>query len=265
MVCVFDCETIPDSELIRKTYTFDEELNDLNISLKAIKEYENKKGTAFLPIPYHKVVAISAVIADDFGKFQKVSSIDGENEKEMIKNFLHFIDRFNPKLVSFNGRGFDIPMLFIRALKYNLTCPAFFEQDNQMLNKTKWENYRSRYSEQFHIDLLEAFGHFGAVRNLSLDILCQMTGLPGKFDVSGDMVMELYYKNEIEKIKEYCESDVLNTYILYLKYEILKGNIILEDYFSILSLMKEKLPKKSYNKIFLQFIEKEVENDSKRD
>ena len=259
MICVFDCETIPDAELIRKSFKYDEELNDLNVSLKALSEYEAKKGTTFLPIPYHKVVAISAVIADDFGRFKKVNSIDGKDEKEMIENFLKFIDKHNPKLVSFNGRGFDIPMLFIRALKYNLSCPAYFEQDNQMLNKTKWENYRSRYSEQFHIDLLEVLGHFGAVRNLSLDTVCLMAGIPGKFDVSGDMVMELYYKDEIDKIKEYCESDVLNTYLLFLKYEILKGNLVLEDYVSILNEMSEKLPKdKSYSETFLNYIKSEV-------
>jgi len=259
MICVFDCETILDANLIRKSFKYEDSLNDLNVSLKAMEDYEAKKGTSFLPIPYHKVVAISAVIADDYGKFIKVNSIEGKNEKEMIENFLRFIDKHNPKLVSFNGRGFDIPMLFVRALKYNLSCPAYFEQDNQMLNKTKWENYRSRYSEQFHIDLLEVLGHFGAVRNLNLDTLCLMAGIPGKFDVSGDMVLELFYKNEIEKIKEYCESDVLNTYFLYLKYELLKGNIVLEDYFSILNEIKEKLPKnKSYTQAFLRFIQEET-------
>ncbi len=263
MICVFDCETIPDTELIKKEYSFNEDLDELNLSLKAMSLQEAKNGSTFLPVPYHKVVAISAVIADDFGNFKKVNSIDGENEKEMIENFLNFIDRHNPKLISFNGRGFDIPMLFIRALKYNLSCPAYFEQDNQMLNKTKWENYRSRYSEQFHIDLLEVFGHYGAVRNLKLDTICTMAGVPGKFDVSGDMVLELYYKGEIKKIKEYCESDVLNTYILFLKYEILKGNLTQEDYKAILLQMSDKMPKeKSYSEIFLDFIKNEVKDDS---
>ncbi|WP_187647948.1 3'-5' exonuclease [Nitrosophilus labii] len=263
MICVFDCETIPDTELIKKQYSFNEDLDELNLSLKAMSLQEAKNGSSFLPVPYHKVVAISAVIADDFGNFKKVSSIDGTNEKEMIENFLNFIDKHNPKLISFNGRGFDIPMLFIRALKYNLSCPAYFEQDNQMLNKTKWENYRSRYSEQFHIDLLEVLGHYGAVRNLKLDTICTMAGVPGKFDISGDMVLELYYKGEIKKIKEYCESDVLNTYILFLKYEILKGNLSQEDYKAILLQMSDKMPKeKSYSKIFLDFIKKEVKDDS---
>ena len=92
MICIFDCETIPDADLIRRVFDFDENLDDYNLSLKAINEQEAKNGSSFLPLPYHKVVAISAVIADDLGRFVKVSSIEGENEKEMIKNFLNFID-----------------------------------------------------------------------------------------------------------------------------------------------------------------------------
>ena len=261
MICVFDCETVLDVDLIKTQYNFDENLDDLNLSLKAQSEQEKINGSSFLPIPYHKVVAISAVIADDFGKFSKVSSIEGKTEKEMIENFLNFIDKFNPKLVSFNGRGFDIPMLFIRALKYNLSCPAFFEQNNQMLNKTKWENYRSRYSENFHIDLMDSLSQYGAVRGLKLDLVCKMADIPGKFDISGDMVMELFYNNEIEKIKEYCESDVINTYFLFLKYEVLKGELLIEDYKSILLDMASKFPKdKNYSEEFLNFIKKEVEN-----
>lgn len=259
MICVFDCETIPDIELIKKEFSFGENIDDLSLSLMALDEQEKKSGTSFLPIPFHKIVAISAVIADEFGKFQKVSSIDGKSEEEMIKSFLKFIDRHNPKLISFNGRGFDIPMLFVRALKYNLSCPAFFEIENQMLNKTKWENYRSRYSEQFHVDLLDIFANYGSTRGLKLDTISAMVGAPGKFDISGNMVLELFYKGEINRIKEYCESDVLNTYILFLKYEILKGNLLLEDYKANLLEMGDKIPKeKSYFQVFIDFIKKEV-------
>ncbi len=262
MICVFDCETVPDASLIRATSQFASEIRDKELSLMAMKEQESKTGSGFLPVPFHQVVAISAVIADDYGRFSKVSSIEGACEKEMIENFLGFIDRYNPRLVSFNGRGFDIPMLFIRALKYNLSCPAFFEQENHSLNKTRWDNYRSRYSEQFHLDLLEVFGHYGAVRGLKLDTVCAMAGVPGKYDVSGDQVLDLYYDGELDKIKEYCESDVLNTYILFLKYELLKGNLTIEDYREFLGLMSAKLPRnRGYYEIFSEFVEKEV-NDA---
>jgi len=257
MICIFDCETVPDTELVRSEFGIDG--SDFEVSNKAFEMQEEKTGYSFLPIPFHQVVAISAVIADEFGKFDRVSSMQGESEKEMIKSFLGFIDSKQPKLVSFNGRAFDMPMLMIRAMKYNLSCSAYFEKENRELNKNKWDNYRSRYSDRFHVDLMDHIGEFGAVRGLKLDLLCKMMGLPGKYDVHGDEVTTLYYQDEIQKIKEYCESDVLNTYWLYLKYELLKGNIILKDYINIIENFAEKLEeKKSYTKIFKSYIQKEI-------
>ena len=257
MICVFDIETIPDVDLIRKTLHV--EGDDIEVSNIAMGEQEAKSGSSFLPLPYHKIVAISAVIADDFGVFQKVSSMDGENEGDMIRDFLRFLDSHNPKLVSFNGRSFDVPLLMIRAMKYNLTCRAYFEVENRELGKSKWDNYRYRFSHRFHIDLMDHISEFGATRGLKLDVLCSLIGAPGKFDVKGDQVMDMYYKGELKQIKEYCESDVLNTYWLYLKYELLKGNLIVEDFKRSLDIMGEKLSdEKSYTKIFKEAVSHEI-------
>jgi predicted PolB exonuclease-like 3'-5' exonuclease len=256
MICIFDCETIPDAALLRKTHGY--EGDDASVAAKAVEDQEAKTGSGFLPIAFHQVVAISAVIADDFGAFRRVSSMEGENEEALIRAFLQFIDRHNPKLVSFNGRSFDMPMLMVRALAYNLTCPAYFDTDNRELNKSKWEHYRARFSDRFHVDLMDHMSDFGAARGLKLDHVCAHAGLPGKYDVSGDQVMTLYFASEIEKIKTYCESDVLNTYWLYLKYELLKGNLTCKDYANALQLMAEGLlPDKSYSPVFLSHIEKE--------
>ena len=258
-MCVFDCETIPDVELIKSQFGLDGD--DLEVSLEAFKLQEEKTGSSFLPIPFHKVVSICAVIADDYGRFERVSCIDGESEKELVENFLNFINSKNPKLVSFNGRAFDMPMLMVRAMKYSLSVPSYFETDNKMLNKTKWDNYRYRFSDKFHVDVMDHISEFGAVRGLKLDLLCTMMGIPGKFDVSGDQVLELYYKGEQKKINEYCQSDVLNTYWLYLRYELLKGNLLKEDYLNNLSIMKEKLPKdRDYSEVFLDGLQKELDD-----
>ncbi len=261
MICIFDCETIPDVKLVKSH--FELEGDDLEVSKKAQEIQKEETTNSFLPIPFHQIVAISAVMSDDFGVFKKVSSIDGSSEKQMIENFLKFIDKYNPKLVSFNGRNFDMPLLMIRAMKYNLSCSAYFEVENKMLNKSKWDNYRYRFSDRFHVDLMDHISEFGAVRGLKLDLLCSMMGIPGKFDVSGDQVIDLYYKNEITKIKEYCESDVLNTYWLYLKYELLKGHLIMDDYLNALDIMSKKLDdNRSYSKIFKDQIKKELQLDS---
>ncbi|MCF6173740.1 MAG: 3'-5' exonuclease [Campylobacteraceae bacterium] len=257
MICVFDIETIPDADLIRKTMHF--EGSDIEVSHIAMGEQEAKNGSSFLPLPYHKIVAISAVIADDFGVFKKVSSMDGDGEEEMVRDFLKFLDTHNPKLISFNGRSFDVPLLMIRAMKYSLSCQAYFEKENRELNKNKWDNYRSRYSDRFHIDLMDHISEFGATRGLKLDVLCSLIGAPGKFDIKGDQVMELFYADELKKIKEYCESDVLNTYWLYLKYELLKENLIIEDFKRSLDIMSSKLnDKKSYADVFKKAIENAI-------
>ena len=257
MICVFDIETIPDADLIRKTLHF--EGSDIEVSNIAMGEQEAKNGSSFLPLPYHHIVAISAVIADEFGVFKKVSSIDGEDEQDMVRNFLSFLDSYNPKLISFNGRSFDVPLLMIRAMKYNLTCSAYFEVENRSLNKNKWDNYRYRFSDRFHVDLMDHISEFGATRGLKLDVLCSLIGAPGKFDVKGDQVMDLFYGGELKKIREYCESDVLNTYWLYLKYELLKGNLIIEDFKRSLDIMGCKLEDdKSYTKTFKEAINKEL-------
>ena len=259
MICIFDCETIPDVTLIRKSFDV-EGLSDYDATLRAQEEYEEAHHTTFLPLAYHRLVALSAVIADEFGNFIRVGDFgNGSNiEEEVIRHFFGFIEEKNPKLVSFNGRGFDMPMLLIRAMQYNLSFPAYFDQNNPQLNKSKWENYRQRYAEHFHTDLLDSLGSFGAVRNLKLDLICTMAGLPGKYDVSGDQVFELFYRGEIDKIKEYCQSDVLNTYWLYLKYELLKGTLTLEDYYRFLATMREKLPERGYHRVFTEAIDSEL-------
>jgi len=262
MICVFDCETIPDIELIRRHFDV-EGLGDAAAIEKAQSLYaETHNGSTFLPLPYHRVVALSAVVADEFGNFLKVGDFGNEREEEVeiIRHFFEFIEAKNPRLVSFNGRGFDMPMLLIRAMRYNLSFPAWFDQNNPQLNKTKWENYRQRYAEEFHTDLLDTLGNFGAARNLKLDLLCSMAGIPGKYDVSGDQVTDLYFAGQLDKIREYCQSDVLNTYWLWLKYELLKGRLTREDYARFLESMREKMPReRGYYAPFAEAIGAELE------
>jgi predicted PolB exonuclease-like 3'-5' exonuclease len=106
---------------------------------------------------------------------------------------------------------------------------------------------------------MDHLGDFGAARGIRLDHACAMAGLPGKYDVHGDQVMELYFAGELEKIREYCESDVLNTYWLFLKYEQLKGNLTCKDYQRALELMASGLPKeRNYAPVFNLSIEKEL-------
>ena len=237
-------------------------LNHKLFSLRAMEIFKEKTGSEFLPVCFHRVVSISAVMADGFGRFLRVSTLDGENERDKIAKFLTFIEDFNPRLVSFNGRGFDLPMIMARAMCYDLSAAAYFETNDRDSNKSKWENYRSRYDGRFHLDLLDHISDFGAVRGLKLDHICASVGLPGKYDVHGDQVLQLYYSGEQAKIDEYCRSDVLNTYWLFLKYELLRGKITKDDYLNYIAVMGEFLQKEcagmSYTPVFCDFIEREL-------
>lgn len=237
-------------------------LNHKLLSLRAMEIFKEKTGSEFLPVCFHRVVSISAVMADGFGRFLRVSTLEGESERDKIAKFLAFIEDCNPRLVSFNGRGFDLPMIMARAMCYDLSAAAYFETNDRDNNKSKWENYRSRYDGRFHLDLLDHISDFGAVRGLKLDHICASVGLPGKYDVHGDQVLQLYYGGEQAKIDEYCRSDVLNTYWLFLKYELLRGKITKDDYLNYIAVMGEFLQKEcacmSYTPVFCEFIEKEL-------
>lgn len=252
-ICVFDCESVPDAALIRRLYGF--EGDDESVSKMALAAQKDESGNEFLPLPFHRIISICAVICDEFGAFIKVNKIEGNSEREMIGNFFAFINKYEPRLVSFNGKGFDMPVLVLRALKYNIRANAYLDTISD-----KWNNYKTRYNDQRHCDLFESLGAWRGVR---LDTVCAMAELPGKYDTHGDEVMSLFYADKLDKIHEYCESDTLNTYMLFLKYELIKGNLSEEDYLSYLSLMSEYIKthksERGYVQIFSNACESEIE------
>lgn len=291
MICVFDIETIPDYHLLQKSFGFDG--SPLEIAQKAFKMQYEKSGSEFLPPCFHRVISISSVIGDEFGQFGRVGNcgkkfldelsckLTESNleydvlsktfldslEQTLLSEFWTFFNKHNPKIVSFNGRGFDLPTLLLRAMRYGINAHAFYEQDNNNLNKSKWDNYRTRYNESFHIDLLDSLGHFGLVRTLKLDDICKMLDLVGKYDMSGEQVFEVYLNaNDIESavealttINHYCHSDVLNTYWVYLKYELLRGHILEADYYNLLQNFCDKLPTdKPYSNIFIDTLKQHI-------
>lgn len=284
MICVFDIETIPDVELIAAEYGLQGK-SEIEICEHAFQAQLEKTGSNFLPIYWHKIIAIASVVCDDYGNFVKVGSFgrslekadgaDGESapmpnadtlERCLVGEFLDFLNAKEPRLVSFNGRGFDLPTIMLKAMRYNLSAFSYFEASSQDKSKSKWENYRARYSEYWHTDLLDSLGHFGAVRGLRLDSVCKMLGIVGKYDVSGDLVHKLFYEQrDLQAINTYCQSDVLNTYWLYLKYALLKGELHREQYAGMLEHFAQKLEQLNsteasapYAQIFISHIQAEL-------
>lgn len=295
MTCIFDIETIPDFHLLKEMYGYEGE--PLEIARSAFNAQKEKSGSEFLPLCFHRIISISSVLCDEYGHFHKVGHygqklLDNitentestqnqknvflsktfldELEQTLLRDFWKFFNTNNPKLVSFNGRGFDLPLLTLRAMRYNINASAFFETDEPRFNKTKWDNYRQRYSERFHTDLFECIGHFGMVRTLNLDTICKMLDIVGKYDMNGSQVYDIYLSNAttaqgtkdaLMQINHYCHSDVLNTYWLYLKYELLKGTLLESDYYSLLQEFCDKIPKDMpYSSVFIEKIKSHLEN-----
>lgn len=286
---IFDCETIPDIELIKQAFSEDLSAKGINLNgdflsiANAAQElHKERTNSSFLPICFHRVVSIGAVICDEFGRFKSVGNfaqnnkqktflsankisndtdknaalaqnLDFQNEREyeILSEFWRFFNKKRPRLISFNGRGFDMPMLLLRALKHGINAAQYLECEN------KWENYR-RGGEDYHSDLMELLGARGG---LKLDWAANLAGFPGKFDTHGDQVLDLYCRGEFNKIDEYCQSDVLNTYGIWLAYEMTAGRLLELDLCEILEGFLKKLPQdKSWSEIFSNAITNKIES-----
>lgn len=228
-VIVFDIETVVDADAARRLLR-EPELTDAEARDALARYFLDKTDgrNEFARQPFHQVVAISyALLVRETGEegpelvLRRVGS-GGEpdsDERELLAGFFGMIERRTPQLVSFNGRGFDIPVLKYRAMVHELSCPRWFSAGD------RWNNYDARYSEDYHLDLLEALSDFGASARCSMDEVAAAFAVPGKLDTAGDDVRALFEAGEIEAIRNYCETDVLTTLLIFLRRERFAGRL----------------------------------------
>lgn len=226
-VFIFDIETIPDVETGRLLNEFDG-LSDEDVVAAMEHMRLQQSGTSFQPLYLHKVVAISAVFR--YGDKINVWSLGEEeaDEKEIIQRFFDGLERFTPTLVSWNGSGFDLPVLHYRAMKNNVVAQKYWDT-GEVDSQFKWNNYISRYHMR-HIDLMDLLALYNPRANAPLDKVASMLGYPGKMGMSGAKVWETYHQGNLKAIRDYCETDVLNTYLVYLRFEMMRGNMSEQDY-----------------------------------
>lgn len=139
------------------------------------------------------------------------------SERDLLEGFFGLIDKRAPRLVSFNGRGFDIPVLKYRAMAHGLSCPRWFNEGD------KWNSYDSRYSTEYHVDLLEVLSDHGASARCSMHEVACAFGIPGKLETAGDDVRGMFEAGQIEAIRNYCETDVCTTLLLFLRWQLFTG------------------------------------------
>ena len=219
---VFDIETIPDVDSARRLYNL-EGLDDKEVAEVMFSQRRQATGgtSDFLRHHLHKVIAISVVLRTT-DKISVWSLGDPDStEKELVQRFFDGIERYSPMLVSWNGSGFDLPVLHYRALLHSISAPCYWETGND--DQTfRWNNYISRYHDR-HTDLMDIIALYNPRANAPLTDIASILGFPGKMGMSGDKVWDTYIAGDMESIRNYCETDVLNTYLIFLRYELMRG------------------------------------------
>ena len=186
-----------------------------------------------------ETVAISAVLRS--GDRVKVWSLGEEDssEKELIQRFYDGIDRFVPTLVSWNGSGFDLPVLHYRALLHGVSAPRYWDTGDDD-REFRFNNYLGRFHFR-HTDLMDILAGYQARANAPLDEIATLLGFPGKMGMSGAHVWDSYLEGDIAGIRNYCETDVLNTYLVYLRFQLMRGHLSEEGYKAECELLRETL------------------------
>jgi len=224
-VFVFDIETIPDVDAGRRVYGL-EGLSDKDTvtAMETIRRQES--GSEFQRLPLQRIVAISAVFRSG-SKFNVWSLGDEQSsEKELIERFFNGIEKNTPTIVSWNGGGFDLPVLHYRAMLHGVTAARYWEQ-GESDNSFKYNNYLSRYHSR-HTDLMDLLALYQGRAVAPLDVVASLLGLPGKMGMAGSKVYEAWLAGDLRGIRNYCETDVLNTYLVFLRFELMRGNLTRE-------------------------------------
>jgi 3'-5' exonuclease len=224
---VFDIETIPDVAFGRRLYNL-EGLSDESVARAMFALRRQDTGNDFLPFEQQRVVAISCVLRsrDDL----RVWSLGDVNssEAELVERFFAGIERFSPDLVSWNGSGFDLPVLGLRALQAGVQAPRYWETGDGD-TAFRYNNYLSRFHWR-HTDLMDVLSCYQGRGRVSLQNAAYLLGLPGKLGFSGGQVWDAWLAGNLVGIRQYCETDVLNTYLIYLRFEMMRGRFTRERY-----------------------------------
>lgn len=229
---VFDIETIPDIAGLRNLHDLGNELADAEVAEFAFQKRRASHGTDFLPLHLHRVVAISCVLAEA-GQLRVFSMAEPQmNEGAIIQRFFDGIDKYTPTLVSWNGGGFDLQVLHYRGLKHCVAAPRYWETgegDYADSREFKWNNYLSRYHSR-HTDLMDVLALYQPRANAPLDELAKICGFPGKLGMDGSKVWDTFQQGRLQEIRDYCETDVMNTYLVYLRYQLMRGVLSREEH-----------------------------------
>lgn len=236
---VFDIETRIDKALVRAVFfPQDEELSDEDAYQQKRQQLLERQGNDFFPLTFHVPVSIAIGQVDEARVLTAVETLTldvadeasskagppdvapPDAEAAMVRTFWERLERFPGTLVSFNGRGFDLPVLELQALKHGCSIPRYFRG-----------RARYRYSDEGHYDLYDFLTNYGVHRlQGGFNALAKLIGLPGKTGMDGSMVQQYWEAGRLDDIHRYCRTDVVQTYFLFLRVELLRGHVSQEQY-----------------------------------
>jgi 3'-5' exonuclease len=241
-VLVFDIESIPDVDGLRALRGAPADATDAQVYESWLTERKEKGQSDFTPLHLQRVLVISCVFRNAEGlRVHSFVDRDGQSEGKVVQTFFHAVEKHTPQLVSWNGSGFDLPVLHYRGLRHGVEASKYWdlgEDDREF----KWNNYISRYHMR-HLDLMDLLAMYSPKNNAPLDAMAKLCGFPGKLGMDGSQVYAQFLAGQTDEIRKYCETDVMNTYLVYCRFQKMRGGFTEAEYGQEIAYVKETLGK----------------------
>jgi 3'-5' exonuclease len=239
-VLVFDIESVPDIAGLRVLNDFAADESDEQVYSAWLKDRQERGQSDFAPLYLQRIVVLSVVFRNADGlRVHSFVDLDGRSEARIIQDFFRSIEKHEPQLVSWNGNGFDLPVLHYRGLRHGVEACKYWDMGEDD-REYKWNNYIGRYHTR-HLDLMDLLAKYTPKNNAPLDALAKLCGFPGKLGVDGSQVHALYLQGRIDEIRRYCETDVMNTYLMYCRFQQMRGGFTPTEYNNELAMVRDTL------------------------
>jgi predicted PolB exonuclease-like 3'-5' exonuclease len=239
-VLVFDIESIPDVDGLRALRGAAPDLSDEQVYADWLAERKDKGQSDFMPLYLQRILVISCVFRNAEGlRIHSFVDRDGHSEGKVVQTFFQAIEKHTPQLVSWNGSGFDLPVLHYRGLRHGVEAGKYWdlgEDDREF----KWNNYISRYHMR-HLDLMDLLAMYNPRSNAPLDAMAKLCGFPGKLGMDGSQVYAQYLAGQTDDVRRYCETDVMNTYLVYCRFQKMRGGFTEAEYEQEIAYVKDSL------------------------
>ncbi|MES3002947.1 MAG: 3'-5' exonuclease [Pseudomonadota bacterium] len=239
-VLVFDIESIPDIAGLRALRGEPADASDDLVYARWLEERKEKGQGDFMPHYLQRVLVISCVFRNAEGlRVHSFVDRDNASEGKVIQTFFNTLEKHVPQLVSWNGGGFDLPVLHYRGIRHGVVADKYWDMGDDD-REFKWNNYISRYHMR-HLDLMDLLAMYQPRANAPLDAMAKLCGFPGKLGMDGSQVYRAFLDGKLEEIRRYCETDVMNTYLVYCRFQKMRGGLTEAEYEQEIALVKGTL------------------------